>query len=82
MKFYLYQMQWYRRWRGGAWYYVSPIPFPYLEFWMPTKPNPIERILRREVWFDGVNMGCIVRKYKEEKREETGGDWDEFISGE
>lgn len=40
--------RWYRKWRGGLWFYVYPRPMPYMQYWTRA-PVRIETIIRMEL---------------------------------
>lgn len=42
--FWLRDMAWYRRWKGGTWYLVTPRPFPYITHWQQREPIFIEHV--------------------------------------
>lgn len=39
--------RWYRRLSGGTWYWVTPLPFPYITIWT-RDPLPFERVMTVE----------------------------------
>jgi hypothetical protein len=43
------RFKWYRKRKGGKWYYVIPRPYPYIELWVQN-PKYWEHICYTEEW--------------------------------
>ena len=56
MKFYLMQYKWYRKYKGGTYYYVFPIQLMVAPFWSDELITSCQtKLLKTETWITNQN---------------------------